>query len=658
MFQKILIANRGEIACRIIKTASMMGIKTVAIYHVVDQKSLYVKQADEAICLAGEDPASAYLDGKAILKIAKETGAEAIHPGYGFLSENAEFAKACEKEGIAFIGPSAENIIQMGEKGTARQLMVKAGLPVLPGYDEETQSADHFKAIAKDICYPVLLKASAGGGGKGMRVVSSEAEMEEALKIVKREALKLFKNDHIILEKFLQKPRHIEIQIFADGKGGAVYLFERECSLQRRHQKIIEEAPAANFSEDLRKTMGEKSVEAALAIGYKGAGTFEFLLDEDGQFYFMEMNTRLQVEHPVTELITGVDLVEWQLRIAYGEKLPASQKDLKIKGHAIEARLCAEDVQNNFLPAIGKITHLKWSEKTTRVETGIVAKDEITPFFDSMIAKLVIYGQDRKDAILKLEDVLSETRLVGLKTNLDFLGVLTRSQAFQKGGVYTKFVEDHYDMLCKDLSLDWEAAALALIGYDLKYHQRFQLDRSDPWQEIGGFLLNHSRDHELKFVFNDQEYEAVAKRKGDAWDIDFVDMQFKDISYRKGYGSSFLVIHGQKHYEMDIINEGHLVHIYGGGRHYLFAVIDPLIVSEEIMESDGHLMAPMPGKVIEVLAQEGMKVKKGASLIIIEAMKMEHSLIAPSDGVVKECFFKVGDQVTEGVTLIDFESAG
>lgn len=655
MFQRILIANRGEIAVRIIKTAQKLGIRVVAIYHPVDEASLFVGMADEAYQLPESDPQKAYLDGAAIIKIAKKNGVEAIHPGYGFLSENAEFATLCEAAKIVFIGPSAQNIVEMGEKGRARQLMQEAGLPVLNGYDGDDQSEAIFVKKAKEIGYPVLLKATAGGGGKGMRVVSDQSEMAEALRLVKRESMKLFKNDQMIMEKYLKTPRHIEIQVFCDHHGNGVYLFERECSIQRRHQKIIEEAPAL-ISQDLRQKMGEQSVKAALSIGYRGAGTFEYLLDEDGQFYFMEMNTRLQVEHPVTEAITGVDLVEWQLRVAAGDKLPLGQKDLKIKGHAIELRLCAEDVRQQFLPSIGVLDHLVWPKElqSLRIETGVSQGDTISPYFDPMIAKVVFWHETRSQAVAGLAKSLSEVRLLGLKTNLEFLAAILRDSDYQKGLYSTGYIPSHYEGLIAEMDAEKDLSFCALALY---LSNQKEAQSKDLWSEVGLFRLNHVARQAFFFNCHGVQYKIGVEAKGDLYDIQIEDRLFTSLKLQQGEGNRYSISGLKELYFFSLIKNEDCFHIYMNERHFEVVFVDPLEKKGNLDEVADHLMAPMPGKVIELFVSDGATVKKGASLIVIEAMKMEHTLIAPQDGVVKECFYRVGDQVTEGAALFDFEAA-
>jgi 3-methylcrotonyl-CoA carboxylase alpha subunit len=479
MFNKVLIANRGEIACRVMLTARKMGLSTVAVYSDADRDALHVAMADEAVNIGPAPPRESYLDGAKIVEACKATGAEAVHPGYGFLSENADFARLCLENGIVFVGPPPCAIEAMGSKSAAKSIMEKAGVPLVPGYHEADQSPDRLGRAALEIGYPVLLKAVAGGGGKGMRMVSATTEFEEALAAARREAASSFGNDDMLVEKYLPRPRHVEVQVFCDRHGHAVYLFERDCSVQRRHQKVIEEAPAPGMTPELRQRMGEAAVLAARAIDYEGAGTVEFLLDEDGAFYFMEMNTRLQVEHPVTEMITGQDLVEWQFRVASAEPLPLRQDQLEISGHAFEARIYAEDPDNGFLPATGLLTHLQPPRESrhVRVDTGVLQGDEVSVYYDPMIAKLVTWDENRERALARLARALSEYRISGLSTNVSFLYNLATSRPFIDADLNTHFIEQHHELLfhtsdeahVKDLPL---ASLYLLLRMEQSSHHR------------------------------------------------------------------------------------------------------------------------------------------------------------------------------------------
>ncbi|MBV9394641.1 MAG: acetyl-CoA carboxylase biotin carboxylase subunit, partial [Methylobacteriaceae bacterium] len=533
MFEKILIANRGEIACRIVRTARRMGIVTVAVYSDADRDAMHVAMADEA-CRIGPPPArESYLKIEAIIAAAKRAGAEAIHPGYGFLSENAGFADACAAAGITFIGPPAAAIRAMGGKSEAKALMDKAGIPLVPGYHGEDQSPDLLAREAERIGYPVLIKASAGGGGKGMKVATQHSEFASQLASAKREAASSFGDDRVLIEKYLEHPRHVEIQVFADAHGNCVYLFERDCSIQRRHQKVIEEAPAPNFPQEMRARMGQAAVEAARAIGYVGAGTIEFLYDAVAkQFYFMEMNTRLQVEHPVTEMITGLDLVEWQFRIAAGERLPLSQEDLAIHGHAIEARLYAEDPERGFLPQTGRLTHLVFpTGENVRVDTGVKGGDIISIYYDPMIAKLIAWGIDRDAAIRRFRSALAKTQVAGLKTNVAFLARLAGHPAFKAADLDTRFIDRHQsDLLVTPPPASEKEFALAALGLLLRRDEEARqaaLASADPWSPWGsrnGWRLNDEARSELRL--RDLSVERggetlieVIYRRGGGWNI-------------------------------------------------------------------------------------------------------------------------------------------
>ena len=506
MFNKILIANRGEIACRIIKTAKQMGVLTVAVYSDADKDSLHVHMADEAVYIGPSPSRESYLLGDKVIAAAKQTGAQAIHPGYGFLSENADFCRNCAAENITFIGPPVAAIEAMGSKSAAKNIMEKAEVPLVPGYHGEDQSRDIIKKAADDMGYPVLLKATAGGGGKGMRQVWSEAEFDEGLEAAKRESMSSFGDDTMLVEKYLTQPRHVEIQVFCDNHENAVYLFERDCSVQRRHQKVIEEAPAFSMSEELRTQMGESAIKSAQAIGYQGAGTVEFLLDIDGSFYFMEMNTRLQVEHPVTEMISGQDLVEWQLRVAAGEILPKTQDQLVLNGHAFEARIYAEDADNDFLPATGKLTLLKTpiESENVRIDTGVRQGDEVSVYYDPMIAKLIVWDENREKALQRLAKALSEYRINGVTTNIDFLYNLATSKPFVEADIDTGFIEKNNDLIFhnneKPLANELPIAALFLVlSKENKAKQQAQKsnDPNSPWYITDAWRSNEANLHTL-----------------------------------------------------------------------------------------------------------------------------------------------------------------
>jgi len=639
MFTKILIANRGEIACRVMETAQSMGVATVAVYSDADAASKHVAMADQAVHIGGSAPADSYLRGDVIIQAALETGAQAIHPGYGFLSENPDFVDACEAAGVVFIGPSAKAIRAMGLKDAAKVLMQEAGVPVVPGYLGDNQDPAHLATEAGKIGYPVLIKAVAGGGGKGMRLVEAAGEFSDALTAAKAEALNGFANDHVLIEKYIQQPRHIEVQVFGDGTN-AVHLFERDCSLQRRHQKVIEEAPAPDMTEEVRAAMGAAAVTAAEAIGYSGAGTIEFIVDGanglrvDG-FWFMEMNTRLQVEHPVTEAITGVDLVEWQLRVAAGEPLPKAQAELQINGHSFEARLYAEDVPAGFLPATGTLTHLEFP-KAARADSGVRAGDVISPFYDPMIAKLTVHGSSRAEALGKLVRVLEKTEVAGSVTNLAFLRALALHGGFGRGEVDTGLIARDLDALVIEPVASSAIVALAAIG-------ALGLDHT-----ASGFALWAPLQQTV--VLRDGEDEILVKIA--TLGAGRFEVTLAECVYQVERGAHWLV-DGARIAAKEVVL-GDTVSVFAGhGFH--FSVVDPLEVDAS-HAGDGNLIeAPMPGLVKGVFAKAGQVVAEGDRLAILEAMKMEHALLAVRDGVVAEVLAAEGDQVEAGAALIRLE---
>lgn len=656
MFKKILIANRGEIACRIIRTARALGIRTVAVYSDADANALHVAMADEAYRLGPAPVLKSYLNTNRIIEVCKASGAEAVHPGYGFFSENPDFVEAVEAAGLVFVGPSANAIRQMGLKDAAKRLMTEAGVPVVPGYQGDDQDADFLRSRAEEIGFPVLVKARAGGGGRGMRRVNELAAFNAALKAAQREAKSSFGDDHVLIETCLTKARHIEIQIFGDSHGNAVHLFERDCSLQRRHQKVIEEAPAPGMTADMRAEMCAAAIRAGKAIGYEGAGTVEFIADvskglRPDRFYFMEMNTRLQVEHPVTEFITGVDLVEWQFRVAAGEPLPVAQEDLSINGWAMEARIYAEDSAKGFLPATGRLMHLSLpSEKAgLRVESGIREGDEITPYYDPMIAKLVVHGATRQAARNKLSAALADCHVAGAVTNVAFLSALAAHAVFATGDVDTGLIERDLKNLITLQSPPLEALAIgALAALGLT---RFR-DVTDPWETLTGW--RH---------WSDAKQYAHLQWKSERIDIDVV---------CKG-GGAFLVgtSDGEKHLTvldgsddgLRINFAGHVVSakavsgngtltVFFDGQAYDFGLPDWLAESDEEEAGGDSVVSPMPGLVKLVSVNEGADVSRGDILIVLEAMKMEHSLAAPRDGKVAALYVQEGQQVEDGMVLL------
>jgi len=665
MFDKILIANRGEIACRVIKTARRMGIKTVAVYSEADADARHVRLADEAVLIGPAAARESYLVIDKIIAAAKATGAQAIHPGYGFLSENEDFCHACEREGIVFIGPPVSAIRAMGSKSEAKKLMEAAGVPLTPGYHGDDQEPAYLHKQADAIGYPVLIKAAAGGGGKGMRLVERSEDFIDLLASCKREASSSFGDDHVLVEKYITKPRHIEIQVFGDTHGNVVYLFERDCSVQRRHQKVLEEAPAPGMTLERRAAMGKAAVEAAKAVGYVGAGTVEFIANQDGSFYFMEMNTRLQVEHPVTEMISGLDLVEWQLRVASGEKLPLEQEQLQIRGHALEARIYAEDPAKGFLPSTGKLVHLAPPAESlhVRVDTGVEEGDEISPHYDPMIAKLIVWDINRDRALARMLQALADYRVVGVANNIEFLSRLTACPAFSGADLDTGLIEREKAYLFPaDEAAPAEVlqiAALAELLRDAAFADRRaarSADPASPWHARDGWRMNATACRSLLFRHGESEHEVEVAYLPGAW--------------RLSVGSCSVVARGELNprgllrVELDgtrmdatVIAAAGRRHVFAKGRAWQLAAVDPLHHGGEGGGAEGGLMAPMPGKVIALVAVEGAKVEKGAPLLILEAMKMEHTITAPAAGTVKAFRFGVGDQVGDGAELVEFEAA-
>jgi len=688
MFNKILIANRGEIACRVIRTAHKLGIRCVAVYSEADANAMHVAMADEAVCVGPAASKDSYLKMDTILQVAKETGAQAIHPGYGFLSENAPFVQKCQEAGVAFIGPPADAIRAMGSKSAAKRIMEEANVPLVPGYHGDDQDPALLKKHSDEMGYPVLLKATAGGGGKGMRVVWAPDEFTSALDAAKREAMNGFADDTMLVEKYLTKPRHVEIQVFCDQHGNSVYLAERDCSVQRRHQKVVEEAPAPGMSDELRKAMGEAAVRAAEAIGYVGAGTVEFLLDEDGSFYFMEMNTRLQVEHPVTELITGQDLVEWQLTVAANQPLPISQDAVQIKGHAVEVRIYAEDPDNDFLPATGKLEYLRTPEENrhVRVDTGVREGDEVSIYYDPMIAKLIVWDENRDRALQRMSQALAEYRIAGMKTNTHFLKRLIDHKAFRDAELDTGFIEKHEADLFDNAATNNAATnssrtdsqtgsragsqsanplAMATLYTLLKQQQSRQAeavrshDETSPWHQFSGWRLNEEPTHVVRFSQEGADQEKVEHE---------VTVNWLDHGYRLTLDGHIMIVNGK-------LNDDRLhANVNGHNRNAFVAELNghvtvftdqgafeyqwqrPDLDSHDFEEEKASLTAPMNGSIVAVLVEQGQKVTKGTAMIIMEAMKMEHTITASVDGTVTEIFFQTGDLVEGGADLVAFEA--
>ena len=665
MFTKILIANRGEIACRVAATARRLGIRTVAVYSDADANAKHVAACDEAVHIGGNAPRDSYLRSERILEAARATGAQAIHPGYGFLSENEEFAQACADAGLAFIGPPASAIKAMGLKAESKQLMEKAGVPLVPGYHGADQDPALLKREADRIGYPVLIKASAGGGGKGMRIVTQAGEFDAALASCQREARNSFGDDAVLIERYITRPRHIEIQVFGDTHGNCIYLFERDCSVQRRHQKVLEEAPAPGLSEARRREMGAAAVAAAKAVGYVGAGTVEFIAEPtkegDLRFFFMEMNTRLQVEHPVTEAITGLDLVEWQLRVASGEPLPLKQEELRIHGHAIEARICAENPDANFLPATGTLDVYRTPLSTqfergeVRVDAGVREGDAISPHYDSMIAKLIVWGADREQALARLDAALAATHIVGLQTNVAFLRRVARSRSFAQADLDTALIERERAALFGQPALALEIAAAGVIAHELA-HER-AAETNDPWSKRDGWRLHGAavRRFDLEAEGTHHVARLTRSHRGETT------LSLGEHSWPFGVASRSSTQH-----DVTLAGRRWTLAVYAAGERFaVFApegsatlhIVDPIAHAGDAAGEGGRLTAPMPGKLIALLAKSGEAVKKGQPLAVMEAMKMEHTITAPRDGTVTELLYAVGDQVLEGEELLRLEAA-
>ncbi|HMS26069.1 MAG TPA: acetyl/propionyl/methylcrotonyl-CoA carboxylase subunit alpha [Burkholderiaceae bacterium] len=712
MFKKILIANRGEIACRVAATCARLGIKTVAIYSPVDAHAKHVLACDEAIAvgdtgdgsnqMAGNAPKDSYLRWQTIIAAAKQTGAQAIHPGYGFLSENEAFADSCVKAGLVFIGPPANAIQAMGLKAESKQLMEKAGVPLVPGYHGANQDATFLQTQADAIGYPVLIKASAGGGGKGMRIVDKSADFADALASCKREAINSFGDDNVLIEKYVQRPRHIEIQVFGDTHGNYVHLFERDCSVQRRHQKVLEEAPAPGLSQAMREQMGATAIAAARAVNYVGAGTVEFIVETAqfpaeppqgklapsggsathkvasvGAFYFMEMNTRLQVEHPVTEAITGLDLVEWQLRVANGEKLPLQQHELHINGHAIEARICAENPDKQFMPAIGDIKvyelpqHVAFknasvsnAEVSVRVDSGVRAGDAISPYYDPMIAKLIVHGATREQALARMDKALSQTHIVGLQSNVQFLRHVVNSASFATANLDTGLIPREEQVLFNQKPIDIILTVAAAVANTLQAEVACAVSSNghktstwvDPWGKVDAWQSHGERVRNFEFEI-DGETVSAQLRYAHAGQLH---LSVGDTSGALQYvqTSAGIDVHyaGQR-IQAKIYQFMDMVSIFTAYGAMQIVVNDKLSHAGEVHEEGGRLTAPMPGKVVSFAIQKGDKVSKGQALAVMDAMKMEHTICSPADGVVQELLYLPGDQVAEGAELLKLSAS-
>jgi 3-methylcrotonyl-CoA carboxylase alpha subunit len=698
MFNKILIANRGEIACRVAATARRMAIKTVAVYSDADANAKHVSVCDEAVHIGASSPKDSYLRWEKIIAAAKATGAQAIHPGYGFLSENEEFAQACADAGLVFIGPPASAIKAMGLKAESKRLMDLAGVPLVPGYHGADQDPDLLQLEADSIGYPVLIKASAGGGGKGMRVVDKAEDFAAALASCKREAVNSFGDDAVLIEKYVQRPRHIEIQVFGDTRGNYVYLFERDCSVQRRHQKVLEEAPAPGMTPELRQQMGEAAVAAARAVNYVGAGTVEFIVeqrDDDGpsaapgrpkqasapsggsentpvtsvganmSFFFMEMNTRLQVEHPVTEAISGQDLVEWQLRVASGEPLPLAQSDLKITGHAIEARICAENPDNNFLPATGTLhvyglppcVTFERCNGGVRVDSGVREGDAISPFYDSMVAKLIVHGDNREQALSRLDTALAHTHIVGLNTNVQFLRNVVQSRSFVQADLDTGLIPREAAVLFKQEKVGLPLAVASAIAHTLLREQADEAQVAsasawlDPWARRDGWRSHgpSTRRFDYEFAGQVQVVKMTTLHDG-ALQLDVAGESgtFSFMPVTQGIDVRFAT----QRQIVSVYRKSDVIHVFTAKGATQITAIDALAHAGDAQLEGGRLTAPMPGKVVSFAVRVGDKVKLGQSLAVMDAMKMEHTIAAPMDGVVAELLYAPGDQVAEGAELL------
>ena len=704
MFSKILIANRGEIACRVAATAKRLGINTVAVYSDADREAKHVAVCDEAIYLGGSAPKDSYLKGDAIIAIALDTGAQAIHPGYGFLSENADFAQACQDAGLVFIGPSADAIRAMGGKSESKRLMEAAGVPLIPGYHGENQDAQFLQQQADSIGYPVLIKASAGGGGKGMRIVEQSSDFIDLLESCRREAITSFGNDQVLVEKYALKPRHIEIQVFGDTHGNYVHLFERDCSVQRRHQKVLEEAPAPGVDVVMREAMGTAAIEAARAVNYFGAGTVEFIVEQrEGSmnFYFMEMNTRLQVEHPVSEAISGVDLVEWQLLVAAGLPLPKKQAELSINGHAIEARICAENPDNGFLPATGTLFTYQKPEHSTfiinknsadvRIDDGVREGDVISPFYDSMIAKLIVHAPTREQALAKLDRALAQTRIVGLPNNVAFLRYIVNTESFSQANLDTALIEREHEQLFNQHPLELSTLVATAIAQQLASEAADKGINTDPFSKHTGFRAFSDYTRSFSLVYAEQSYIArisnwhnancSESKKGAENLSSFTLVIEKEIAHTQDNSNANVaaqtetVYKGQVSYSsIDAHNHTlwlddarinaqswtnhETVYVFTDAGRDEITLVDIMAHVGEENAAVGSLKSPMPGQVVAFKVAVGDTVKKGEPLAVIEAMKIEHTITAPTDGVVAELLFGAGDLVADGDELlrIDTES--
>ena len=675
MFDKILIANRGEIACRVIKTAKLMGVRTVAVYSDADANAMHVQMADEAIHIGAAPSRESYLAMDKIIAAAKQTGAQGIHPGYGFLSENASFCQLCADNNITFIGPPIGAIEAMGSKSAAKTIMEKAGVPLVPGYHGDNQDPAFLKLTANEMGYPVLLKAAAGGGGKGMRQVWAAEEFDEALATAKRESMNAFNDEIMLVEKYLTQPRHVEIQVFCDQHDNAVYLAERDCSVQRRHQKVIEEAPAPGMTETLRRQMGEAAIESAKAINYEGAGTVEFLLNSDNSFYFMEMNTRLQVEHPVTELITGVDLVEWQLRVASGEPLPLQQDEICINGHAVEVRIYAEDPENDFLPETGTLSFLQTPTENahTRLDTGVRQGDTISVYYDPMIAKLITWDESRDKALKRMAKALREYQIGGVTTNIDFLYKLASSKPFIAADLDTGFIEKHHDAIFRhderDFVKDISLAALYLVLQQLQESVLYSNpnDPYSPWNLSNSWRMNEANAYSLEIEHQAQIIAVEVETLQDSSFSTSITQTNPIQHYRIRFDGHAVDAHGRLdgntlqsdingyRSQASVAEHDGIYTAFTQHGAFKFSKVEPDLGVANAVSNEGGLNAPMNGTIVTLLVERGKPVAEGDALLVMEAMKMEHTIRAPSAGVVQEFYFQPGNLVDGGAELLAFE---
>jgi len=661
MFRTLLIANRGEIACRIARTARRLGIETIAVFSDADADALHVRTADRAVRIGPAPARDSYLDMAAIIRAAQTAGAEAIHPGYGFLSENPDFAEACAGAGLIFVGPSADAMRAMGSKSAAKALMERSGVPLLAGYHGDNQEQEFLAARAEQVGFPVVIKAVSGGGGRGMRAVDTSAGFDAALREARQEAASAFGDDRVLIERYLERPRHIEVQVFADTHGNAVHLFERDCSVQRRHQKVIEEAPALGIDPHRRAAMGQAAVAAARAVGYVGAGTVEFVADRDG-FYFLEMNTRLQVEHAVTEMVTGYDLVEWQLRVAAGEQLPVTQEEIRLAGHAIEVRLYAEDPARNFAPSAGRLVafHMPDATGTVRIDTGFAAGDTVSTHYDAMLAKLIVHGDTRDAALTALQGALADCDVVGVESNLDLLHRIVSHPRFAAGGVDTGFITREAETLLVGQAVPSDevlaAAALAVLTDEADSAARNAAASADPyspWHAREQWWLNLAFERVLEFHAGEAVYPVVVRRDGVAWLLSIGDRVRRVAASHAADGVLAMTL-DEARMHIRVTHDGETLSMRHAGATFRFTLPDPMAHAEAEDESGGRLSAPLPGQVTQVLAEPGAAVKRGQVLVVLEAMKTVFRLAAPADGVVERVACRVGETVQEGQLLVGF----